>query len=239
MATTGIAHERKLHVPGNVQVIGGDAFELIRNRSGLRFRSNPAHYCPDNVTDFALSGCEDGVAGDIDCPTISPSVISTAVLRTLEFAFSFAIKAACTCNTVAISLCILLSRLSIVSIRFQVRTLLLIRTATTTRAQIANAMYSAVIKRESARSTISRNLSYSMRSTPQDRYPDYYQAMLAICRQQSGLVPSSERTGRGALANPPAGSPWQPVNNIPPVIWWNNLERILLAVDDLGCRDLL
>jgi hypothetical protein len=27
--------------------------------------------------------------------------------------------------------------------------------------------------------------------------------------------------------------------NIPPVIRWNNLERILLAVDDLGCRDLL
>jgi hypothetical protein len=32
---------------------------------------------------------------------------------------------------------------------------------------------------------------------------------------------------------------WQAANNIPPVIWWNNLERILLAVDDLGCRDLL
>jgi hypothetical protein len=32
---------------------------------------------------------------------------------------------------------------------------------------------------------------------------------------------------------------WQSGNNIPPVIWWNNLERILLAVDDLGCRDLL
>jgi hypothetical protein len=26
---------------------------------------------------------------------------------------------------------------------------------------------------------------------------------------------------------------------IPPVIWWNNLERILMAVDDLGCRELL
>jgi hypothetical protein len=26
---------------------------------------------------------------------------------------------------------------------------------------------------------------------------------------------------------------------IPPVIWWNNFERILLAVDDLGCRELL
>jgi hypothetical protein len=22
-------------------------------------------------------------------------------------------------------------------------------------------------------------------------------------------------------------------------VWWNNLERIMLAVDDLGCRDLL
>ena len=32
---------------------------------------------------------------------------------------------------------------------------------------------------------------------------------------------------------------WQATNNIPPVIWWNNLERVLLAVDDLGCRDLL
>jgi hypothetical protein len=26
---------------------------------------------------------------------------------------------------------------------------------------------------------------------------------------------------------------------IPPALWWNNLERIMLAVEDLGCRDLL
>ena len=32
---------------------------------------------------------------------------------------------------------------------------------------------------------------------------------------------------------------YQAVNNIPPVIWWNNLERILLAVDDIDCRALL
>jgi hypothetical protein len=32
---------------------------------------------------------------------------------------------------------------------------------------------------------------------------------------------------------------WQATNNIPPWIWWNNLERIFLAIDDLGCRDLL
>jgi hypothetical protein len=32
---------------------------------------------------------------------------------------------------------------------------------------------------------------------------------------------------------------WQSVANIPPVIWWNNLERIHLAVEDLGARDLL
>jgi thiamine kinase-like enzyme len=32
---------------------------------------------------------------------------------------------------------------------------------------------------------------------------------------------------------------WQALNDIPPVIWWNNLERIFSVVDDLGCRDLL
>ncbi|MFC5324020.1 phosphotransferase [Bradyrhizobium oligotrophicum] len=32
---------------------------------------------------------------------------------------------------------------------------------------------------------------------------------------------------------------WQWAIQIPPVIWWNNLERIFLAFDDLGCRELL
>ena len=32
---------------------------------------------------------------------------------------------------------------------------------------------------------------------------------------------------------------WQHAIGIPPVIWWNNLERIHLAVDDLDCRGLL
>jgi hypothetical protein len=32
---------------------------------------------------------------------------------------------------------------------------------------------------------------------------------------------------------------WQETYNIPTVIWWNNLERAFLAVDDLGCRELL
>jgi Ecdysteroid kinase-like family len=53
--------------------------------------------------------------------------------------------------------------------------------------------------------------------------------------------------GRGALDDDYRLSVlWQimtPINQhaikIPPVIWWNNLERIFLAVDDLGCRDLL
>jgi hypothetical protein len=31
----------------------------------------------------------------------------------------------------------------------------------------------------------------------------------------------------------------QAAYGIPPWIWWNNLGRVLLAVDDLGCRDLL
>ena len=32
---------------------------------------------------------------------------------------------------------------------------------------------------------------------------------------------------------------WQHANGIPPVIWWNNFERVLLAVEDLDCRELL
>jgi len=32
---------------------------------------------------------------------------------------------------------------------------------------------------------------------------------------------------------------FQAASDLPPVLWWNNFERILLAVDDLGCRELL
>ena len=32
---------------------------------------------------------------------------------------------------------------------------------------------------------------------------------------------------------------WQAALDLPPMIWWGHLERIMLAVDDLGCRDLL
>ena len=32
---------------------------------------------------------------------------------------------------------------------------------------------------------------------------------------------------------------WQSSIELPPVIWWSHLERICLAVDDLGCRELL
>ncbi|MDD1532237.1 MULTISPECIES: ecdysteroid 22-kinase family protein [unclassified Bradyrhizobium] len=32
---------------------------------------------------------------------------------------------------------------------------------------------------------------------------------------------------------------WQWSIDIPPVIWWNNLERVMAAVDDLGCEELL
>jgi hypothetical protein len=32
---------------------------------------------------------------------------------------------------------------------------------------------------------------------------------------------------------------WQAAYDIPPRIWWNNFERIMMAVDDLDCRELL
>jgi hypothetical protein len=32
---------------------------------------------------------------------------------------------------------------------------------------------------------------------------------------------------------------WQAAVDLPPVIWWSHLERLVLAVDDLNCRELL
>ena len=32
---------------------------------------------------------------------------------------------------------------------------------------------------------------------------------------------------------------WQEAFNVPARVWWNNLERAFLAIDDLNCRDLL
>jgi thiamine kinase-like enzyme len=32
---------------------------------------------------------------------------------------------------------------------------------------------------------------------------------------------------------------WHAAYDIPPVIWWNNLQRVVMAVDDLGCREWL
>jgi hypothetical protein len=32
---------------------------------------------------------------------------------------------------------------------------------------------------------------------------------------------------------------WQWSVNLPPLIWWNNLERVMMAVEDLGCEELL
>jgi len=34
-------------------------------------------------------------------------------------------------------------------------------------------------------------------------------------------------------------SRWQAASDIPTWIWWPHVERIFMAVDDLGCRDLL
>jgi hypothetical protein len=31
---------------------------------------------------------------------------------------------------------------------------------------------------------------------------------------------------------------WQAEHNIPPAVWWPHFERIFMALDDLGCREL-
>jgi hypothetical protein len=44
---------------------------------------------------------------------------------------------------------------------------------------------------------------------------------------------------RGSVLRQLATPLLQAAAGIPPVIWWNNLERVMLAVDDLGCREFL
>lgn len=48
-----------------------------------------------------------------------------------------------------------------------------------------------------------------------------------------------EQDYRGAVLWHITKPVWQWAIQIPPLVWWNNLERIFLAVDDLGCRELL
>jgi len=81
-------------------------------------------------------------------------------------------------------------------------------------------------------------------------YPDRRRRMeqpLLDCYHATLLESGVEDYDRAALAEDyrlavlwqattPIG---QAMSNIPPVIWWNNLERIFLAVDDLNCRELL
>jgi cell division protein FtsL len=100
-------------------------------------------------------------------PAMSSFPISTAdegSILALEFAFSRVIKWRDSCiYNVLILFLILLSWVSILRIRFRIRTLFHIRTAAITNAPTANVVYSTVIRRQSARSAISHNFSYSTR----------------------------------------------------------------------------
>src|SRR6266852_5078220 len=140
--------------------------------SELVFDVATACFYPGNFADFALSPCAGEVGGDIVSPTTSPPPISTAVSReptfTLDLAFSSFLKRikrrdSCTSN-ILIFFSIFLSWFSILRIRLNKRILFHIRTAATTNAPIASALYSTIIRRQSARSTISHNLSYIMRA---------------------------------------------------------------------------
>jgi Ecdysteroid kinase-like family len=81
-------------------------------------------------------------------------------------------------------------------------------------------------------------------------YPDLRSRIerpLLDCYHETLLRQGVASYDRGALADDyRLAALWQmatPIlqhaNAIPPVIWWNNFERIHLAIDDLGCRDLL
>jgi hypothetical protein len=53
------------------------------------------------------------------------------------------------------------------------------------------------------------------------------------------VVVESSRSTPCPMPRPGTCEWWQASANIPPVIWWNNMERLMLAVDDLGYRNLL
>ena len=69
--------------------------------------------------------------------------------------------------------------------------------------------------------------------------PDGYQAEL-VSRGAPGFDRSALEDDYRLSALWQVATPvFQAAANIPTVIWWNNLERIFMAVDDLGCRELL
>jgi thiamine kinase-like enzyme len=66
----------------------------------------------------------------------------------------------------------------------------------------------------------------------------YHEALLAqgVCGYDRQALDDDYRLSALWLITRPIA---QAMNDIGPRVWWNNLERIMLAVDDLGCRDLL
>ncbi|HLY91452.1 MAG TPA: hypothetical protein VKQ27_20890 [Acetobacteraceae bacterium] len=68
---------------------------------------------------------------------------------------------------------------------------------------------------------------------------DRYHATLVECGVQGYDRQALDDDYRLAVLWQIATPVWQAAYNIPPVIWWNNMQRVLLAVDDLGCRKWL
>jgi ecdysteroid kinase len=68
---------------------------------------------------------------------------------------------------------------------------------------------------------------------------DHYHAALAACGidgyDRKALADDYRLSVLWLITRPV----WQATHGIGARVWWNNLERIFLAVDDLGCRDLL
>jgi thiamine kinase-like enzyme len=96
-------------------------------------------------------------------------------------------------------------------------------------------------------STATMDLAYMMamlwypdrRSRIEGRLLDRYHAELlsqGVSGYDRQALDDDYRLAALWLITRPVG---QALTNIGPAIWWNNIERIMLAVDDLGCRDLL
>ena len=68
---------------------------------------------------------------------------------------------------------------------------------------------------------------------------DHYHATLLASGVKSYDRAALDYDYRLAVPDPSEDAAVPVRHGIPPVVWWGHLERIMYAIDDLGCRELL
>jgi hypothetical protein len=137
--------------------------------SAASFRDNTGLLLHGDFCDFLFSRCSAAAGSEITDAATSRPLISTPVWRcsilTLDLAFNSVIKRIrrpdSRSSNMWTFLSVFLSSVSILRVRFQIRSLSHMRTAATTNAPTATGLYSTAIRRQSLRIAVPNNSSYS------------------------------------------------------------------------------